>query len=219
LPSIDLPVVDRQVIETPPVRLFWPRRHTPFYESHFMADFFSLAEAAAKFAQFEVNMRLANEAILSEWAALVRDRAKKVIGSYKYRWPQLADATKADRVNQGFPENEPLLRTGEMRDSIQAHVEMFGPEHGRAVVGSNNDKAAWQELGTSRIPPRSFLMESAKRAGEREITRIARKYIRSAWTSAGHSNEILQLLHAIRLLLETTMKIYERTAHQMRETR
>ena len=39
-----------------------------------------------------------------------------------------------------------------MRDSIEHQV------HGdEANVGSNDDKAVWQELGTDKIPPRSFL--------------------------------------------------------------
>ena len=60
--------------------------------------------------------------------------------------------TKADRASQGYPEDEPLLRSGEMRDSIEHTV---GKEE--AQIGSNNDKAVWQELGTEHIPPRSFL--------------------------------------------------------------
>ena len=55
----------------------------------------------------------------------------------------------------GFPD-DPLLRTGEMRDSIDIKVE------GRAAhIGSDDEKAEWQELGTPDalfpIPPRSFI--------------------------------------------------------------
>lgn len=57
---------------------------------------------------------------------------------------------------QGFEENEPLLRTGELRDSIEHAVGA-----GEAAIGSNNDKAVWQELGTDKIPPRSFLGSAA----------------------------------------------------------
>jgi phage gpG-like protein len=41
-----------------------------------------------------------------------------------------------------------LLETGDLRDSIERVVP-----HGIAYVGSNNKKALWHELGTSRIPP------------------------------------------------------------------
>ena len=85
---------------------------------------------------------------------IVEDRAKELIGTYDYRprWPELAEATKEDRLAQGFPENEPLLRTGELRVLIY-HVVVGHTVH----VGSDDDKAVWQELGTVRIPPRTFL--------------------------------------------------------------
>jgi hypothetical protein len=164
--------------------------------------FFDLAEAAAKFAAFGETMKAANEAILTEWAVTVRDKAKAAIGTYRYKWPQLADATQREREQEGYTANEPLLRTGEMRDSISAMVQMYSAQHGRAVVGSTSDIAVWQELGTSRgIPPRSFLYASAKRS-EKDVKKIARKFVRAAWLSAGRDNEILHLLHAIKLLLE-----------------
>jgi HK97 gp10 family phage protein len=67
-------------------------------------------------------------------------------------WPELADSTKADRVAKGFTENDPLLRTGALRDSI-GH-EVHGNE---AVIGSKSDIAVYQELGTTKMPPRPFL--------------------------------------------------------------
>jgi hypothetical protein len=45
-----------------------------------------------------------------------------------------------------------LLDTGALRDLISALVEMDGPEHGRAVVGSYDQVAVYQELGASRHP-------------------------------------------------------------------
>jgi HK97 gp10 family phage protein len=163
---------------------------------------FSLAEAAAKFAHFGESMKLANEAILTEWAATVRDKAKAAIGTYKYKWPPLGPAAVAKHSDT------PLLDTGELRDSISAMVEMRGPEHGHAVVGSTSEIAVWQELGTSRIPPRSFLAASAKQS-EKDLQKIARKYIRAAWHSAGHDNELLHLLHAIKLVLEVAKEVYD----------
>jgi hypothetical protein len=169
--------------------------------------FFTLAEAALKFKAFEENLKYANEAILAEWAMTVRDRAREAIGTYRYKWPQLADATQHEREQEGFAPNEPLLRTGELRDSISAMVEMHGPDRGRAVVGSDSDIAVWQELGTRSIPPRSFLAASAMRS-ERDLEKIARKFVRAAWHSASHDNEILHLLHAIKAALEIAHKGY-----------
>ena len=68
----------------------------------------------------------------------------------------------------GFHPNEPLLRTGELRDSISTTAPV---DEGRAVcgyVGSKNPIAKYQELGTPRIPPRPFL-GGAVFAKEKEI--------------------------------------------------
>ena len=97
---------------------------------------------------------------LQESAKIVEKRAKEKIGEYQEQtgpfiaWPELAEATKADRIRQGYSEDDPLLRTGEMRDSIGRATSPDGLE---VQIGSNDDKAVWQELGTEHIPPRSFL--------------------------------------------------------------
>jgi HK97 gp10 family phage protein len=96
---------------------------------------------------------------LNKSAKLVEKTAKDKIGEYQEQigpfiaWPELAEATKADRARQGFPEDE-LLRTGEMRDSIGTAISTDGLE---AQIGSNSDIAVYQELGTDHMPPRSFL--------------------------------------------------------------
>jgi phage gpG-like protein len=166
-----------------------------------ISGMFSLLEAVAKMEAFRKNCEYASEAILSDWAVTVRDKAKEAIGTYRYGWPALGPEAVAKHGDT------PLLDTGALRDSIGAFVQMHSVGHGRAVVGSNEDTAVWQELGTSRIPPRSFLVSSAMRS-EKELGRIARKYIAAAWTSAGHDNKILQLLHAIKLLLEIAHEVH-----------
>ena len=102
-----------------------------------------------------------------ERARIVEREAKSEIGSYQGAagpfgaWPELAESTQADRVALGFSANDPLLRTGEMRDSISHEV---GDKE--AVVGSSDERAVWQELGTRTIPPRSFLGGAAFRKAE-----------------------------------------------------
>jgi hypothetical protein len=74
--------------------------------------------------------------------------------------------------------NSPLLETGEMRASIEWN------SHGlEGHVGSNSDKAVWQELGTSRIPPRSFLVGAAVHM-EEQIHKMAARWPRApSWPS------------------------------------
>jgi hypothetical protein len=44
---------------------------------------FSLLELAARFKAFEANMKHAGEAILTEWAVLVRDKAQECFSALK----------------------------------------------------------------------------------------------------------------------------------------
>lgn len=96
----------------------------------------------------------------------VSTQAKAVLGTYAYGWPQLAASTQADRVRKGFAANEPLLRTGEMRESIRSEAVSagFGAE---GVVYSVDQIAVYQELGTKNIPARPFLMSSMIRCAPR----------------------------------------------------
>ena len=98
---------------------------------------------------------------------MVKERAKGLIGHPNASWPPLA----AETLKRKDGVNTPLLETGEMRDSIE-HV-VADSSHG--YVGSNDDKAVWQELGTSRgIPPRSFLGLAAHLEGP-NVAKVAGK--------------------------------------------
>jgi hypothetical protein len=63
-----------------------------------------------------------------------------------------------------------LLETGDPRDSIERVMQ-----HGIAYVGSNNKKALWHELGTSRIP-RPFLAGAAAAKHEEIGELIGKKF-------------------------------------------
>jgi hypothetical protein len=122
----------------------------------------SLLQFAEDLGKITVGFDLFHHEVMEKACVLVEKEAKRVIGTYDYNWPALAEATVADRVAQGFPPDEPLLRTGAMRDSIDHHVETEGL--GMTVVGivgTDNPIAKYQELGTAKIPPRSFLGEAA----------------------------------------------------------
>src|SRR5690348_3170601 len=119
-----------------------------------MREFSGPGALAAHLLVAATAMEHGEHAALEKAAVEVEKRAKDKIGEYQdavgpfEKWRELADSTKADRVRKGFPENEPLLRTGEMRDSIEHKVA----DH-EAHIGSDNSIALYQELGTSRIPP------------------------------------------------------------------
>lgn len=93
-------------------------------------------------------------------AVAVQDDAKERIGHYQAGWDTLAPSTIADKRRQGFTGplpggdggDNPLLRTGEMRDSIGC---WSSPRE--FIVGSTSDVMLWQEFGTTTIPPRPVL--------------------------------------------------------------
>jgi HK97 gp10 family phage protein len=123
-------------------------------------------------ARATMEMHVAEHRALERAAKIVQKEAKEEIGHYQeeagpfVHWAELAESTKEDRVRQGFAEDEPLLRTGEMRDSIEYRVV-----EREAVVGSDSPIAEYQELGTTHIPPRSFLGGAAFRKAE-EVAKI-----------------------------------------------
>lgn len=95
---------------------------------------------------------------LERCAVLVENTAKKEIGTYQDAigpfpaWLPLADSTQQERERLGYTPDDPLLRSGDMRDTIEHETDQF-----RAVIGSKDDKAGYQEFGTDRVPPRPFM--------------------------------------------------------------
>ena len=121
------------------------------------AEFAKMLGRAAETA--EAGLVEPTEVVMKAVAA----EAKRVIGTYEYGWPQLAEATQTDRGRRGFTENDPLLRTGDMRASVATKVEpIAGGAEG--LVYSDQKEAVWAELGTTGPgrgqPPRSFLFKS-----------------------------------------------------------
>jgi hypothetical protein len=91
---------------------------------------------------------------LDKVGELASTMAAAYVGEYQEGWPVLAEATIKSKAAAGYAVPDPLLRTGEMRDSIKHEVDPILLE---VVVGSNDKRALFQELGTVHIPPRSFL--------------------------------------------------------------
>jgi len=137
-----------------------------------MSSELSLTGFAALLASVPGRIEAEQHRALERAAKLVEAEAKRSIGHYQNAagpfeaWARLAPATQADRVAQGYPADEPLLRDGHLRESIHHAVE-----GDKAVVGSDSEIAVYQELGTGRVPPRSFLGGAAVRKAE-EVARI-----------------------------------------------
>jgi phage gpG-like protein len=137
----------------------------------------SLLEGAAFFTGVAVKIENGRKTALTKAARIIKKEAKRVLGTYDYDWPRLAEATIANKKTG----DSPLLETGAMRSSITYSIDV---EEGIATIGSNDPKALWQELGTSRgIPPRSFLAGAAMHK-EEEVKEVLGKKLFSHSFSA-----------------------------------
>jgi hypothetical protein len=106
----------------------------------------------------------AEHAALERAASKVESEAKAIIGHYQTAntgpfkpWGQLKEGTITAKERKGFaPPDNPLLRSGALRDAIQHHVDGHTAHIG-VPAGPVGDIALYQEMGTRNIPPRSFL--------------------------------------------------------------
>lgn len=143
-----------------------------------MAGLFSLISFAGFAAELAVKVDEVQREALKAGAEVIEKEAKRVIGTYDYGWPQLAQSTQTERSRLGYPANEPLLREGNMRDSIEHTI--IDAHH--AEIGSDSDIAVYQELGTATIPARSFLAGAAVHK-EKEIAQEFAKKAFAVMTS------------------------------------
>lgn len=116
----------------------------------------------------EVKPRLIEDA--TEIGEFQLKTARELIGHENNTiWPPLAEKTVEEKERLGFTgqvsSDDPLLRTGMMRDSIEYVVEpdVTGVE---ITLGSNDPVALYQEMGTATIPPRPFLSTAVIRSFE-----------------------------------------------------
>jgi HK97 gp10 family phage protein len=154
---------------------------------------FSIFEFLAEIPAIERDLHASGPKIVERACQIVQKKAKAAIGREHEEWAPLAPSTLADKAKHGFATPKPLLRTGELRDSIEYTVN--GNE---GCVGTDNKAAPFLEFGTSKMPPRSFLVSSAI-SSEDKIHRMAAAATIAALSGHGHGardvREMLHLLH------------------------
>ena len=129
-----------------------------------MREFASPLDFSLHLLELSHRIEKIEETALEKCAVLIEKDAKSQIGFYQQEvgpfqnWAELADSTEADKVRKGYETDAPLLRQGDLRDSIEH--EVVGKE---AVIGSKSDIAEYQEFGTPTIPPRPFIGPAAFR--------------------------------------------------------
>lgn len=127
-----------------------------------MREFSDMGKFAAHLAKQAVIGVVALEAASEAIGRHVEKVAKAEFGHYQDEvgpfpaWPELADSTKEDRLKQGYTENDPLLRSGELRDTISHKSSAL-----EVVIGSTDDVMIYHEFGTSKMPARPVLGPAA----------------------------------------------------------
>ena len=119
-----------------------------------------LADVIAKLKRSQAEVRPGMERVVGVLMAENAELSKQMVGQELPIWPPLAPSTVAEKQKLGYggqvSATDPLLRTGELRDSIQPVVHL-GMEGVVGEVGTDVPYAGDQEHGTSRIPPRPFI--------------------------------------------------------------
>ena len=161
-----------------------------------MADF-SILGFVEHLAAMTIEVEHETQAGLEEAARIIEREAKDAIGTYQdeagqfVAWAELADATKDQRVALGYSENDPGLRSGAMRESVEHMVEGH-----TAHIGSDDDNLVFFELGTVRQPPRSVLGGAAFRSGH-EVAEVIGSHFVAALVGSEVINGSLPIeLHA-----------------------
>jgi hypothetical protein len=151
---------------------------------------YSIASFIVKLKTIDLELEMAGHAAVAAACQMIADEAKRVIGTYDYGWPSLAPSTLAHKAA-----DTPLLESGQMRASIE-----WNASGNTGAVGSNSDIAVYQELGTSRISPRSFLAGAAM-AMEPEIHALFKRAVVACIAGKGlHSSEMAELLHFLHMV-------------------
>jgi hypothetical protein len=121
-----------------------------------MKEFKSFAAFATHLQLLAIEGKVVKRGIVEAGAQEVQDTARGMIGFYHEdpKWPELSPEYEAAKVRAGFEPDAPLLRTGEMRDSINHIISTDGNS---ATIGSDDQKLVWHELGTDRMPPRPVM--------------------------------------------------------------
>jgi phage gpG-like protein len=153
-----------------------------------MTGVFSVLGFVAHLKVLEHDTKEVEHAIIARACEMVCAEAKRVIGEGYPEWPALAPETLAHKMGKG-----PLLESGELRASIE-----WNAEGNEGYVGTNNEKGLWHELGTSKIPPRPFLMGAAIRM-EPLIHAMAARAVVAVLAGRGlRSSELGELIHLLK---------------------
>jgi hypothetical protein len=160
-----------------------------------MTKMFDLLGFAVELKSIEKDLQAAGPKIVRRACEMLEKKCKGAIGRQHEEWPDLAPSTIEDKARKGFKTPAPLLRTSEFKNSIGFTIAPGGLE---GTVGTDDPRGPWFEYGTSKMPPRSWLVGNAI-ALEPRIQKMADATTAAALSGHGRNvhdvREMLELLH------------------------
>lgn len=124
------------------------------------------------FACYVERLSVEAAALPAEGARIMAPVMAETVKSVFGRTPPLADlaeSTQAERAAKGYAPNEPLVRTGDLRDSVESAIAIDGT-HALAMTGSADPLARIHEDGSAHFPPRPTF-----RIGAAEVEMFGRR--------------------------------------------
>lgn len=141
----------------------------------------SFGALAEEFAAGSLRVLAARERAMDGATKIIQHDAQERIGHYQAavgpfnEWAPLAESTEAEKARLGYPLDAPLLREGDLRDSIERE---FSASEG--IVGSKDPVMRYQELGTPTIPPRPVIGPAAL-ASRKKVRKLIGKTVVGAF--------------------------------------
>jgi len=153
-----------------------------------MTSFFTVEEMADLLLKLKITHKIFLHEGLKVVADKLVDTAKKEISHYQTAigpfpdWEDLKQSTVDEKEKLGYaPPDNPLLRTGEMRDSIKSNVVDL-----TIYFGCTDPKSVNHEFGTSKMEMRPFIGPAAFR-NIAFIKKVIRKASYEGLKSAGRT--------------------------------
>src|SRR6266850_4404652 len=87
-----------------------------------MPGVFSILGFVAELKAIDHDLEALGPKIVERACQIVQKKAKAAIGKEHELWPDLAESTIRDKAAHGYKTPAPLLRSGELRDSIEYTV-------------------------------------------------------------------------------------------------